>query len=318
MKLMTLDEMIFYKKISGLSYMDIAERSGVPLSTVQKVFSKATAIPRNKTLLSLSKAFDEFQGERLYLCDPAYEAKLKGIPYERKEPEHHQSVKYTTDDIDESTYSMVNDGVYEGISSGSSNAVDLSSYENKTINDYLALPNDVRVELIDGVFYDMASPSYLHQKISFELAYLMEEYIRSNKGKCSVSYAPTDVQLDKDDKTMVQPDVLVTCDRKKITYARVVGAPDLIIEVLSDSNWYHDVFRKKNKYESSGVREYWIVMPKQRKIMVYFFEKSSNPTEYSFNDIIPVNIWDGKCRIDFKEISERLDYLLNAAEQNNA
>ena len=176
----------------------------------------------------------------------------------------------------------------------------------------------MRVELIDGVFYDMASPSYLHQKISFELAYLLEEYIRSNKGKCSVSYAPTDVQLDKDDKTMVQPDVLVTCDRKKITYARVVGAPDLIIEVLSDSNWYHDVFRKKNKYESSGVREYWIVMPKQRKIMVYFFEKSSNPTEYSFNDIIPVNIWDGKCLINFKEISERLDYLLNAAEQNNA
>ena len=117
---------------------------------------------------------------------------------------------------------------------------------------------------------------------------------------------------------MVQPDVLVTCDRKKITYARVVGAPDLIIEVLSDSNGYHDVFRKKNKYESSGVREYWIVMPKQRKIMVYFFEKSSNPTEYSFNDIIPVNIWDGKCLINFKEISERLDYLLNAAEQNNA
>ena len=279
MKLMTLDEMIFYKKISGLSYMDIAERSGVPLSTVQKVFSKTTSIPRNKTLLALAKAFDEFHGERLYLCDPAYEAKLKGT-------------------------------TYEGVSSGGSNAIDLSSYENKTIDDYLALPNDVRVELIDGVFYDMAAPSYLHQKISLEIAFQLENYIRSNKGKCSVAIAPTDVQLDKDDKTMVQPDVLVTCDRDKITYARVVGAPDLIVEVLSEAYWFNDTVIKYNKYGDAGVREYWIVMPKQRKVIVYFFEKSSDHTEYSFNDSIPVNIWDGKCVIDFKGICERLDYLL--------
>lgn len=278
MKLMTLDEMIFYKKISGLSYMDIAERSGVPLSTVQKVFCRATSTPRNKTLLALGNAFEEFQRERLYLCDPAYEAEIK-----------------------------------KGILSGGTNAIDLSSYENKSIDDYLALPNDVRVELIDGVFYDMAAPSYLHNQIAIQIWKALDDYIYKNNGKCSASIAPTDVQLDKDDKTMVQPDVLVTCDRDKITYARVVGAPDLIIEVLSESNWYHDVYRKKSKYESSGVREYWIVMPKQSKIIVYFFKKSSKPIEYTFDDIIPVNIWDGKCTIDFKVISERLDYLFKTA-----
>lgn len=290
MKLMTLDEMIFYKKISGLSYMDIAERSGVPLSTVQKVFCRATSTPRNKTLLALGNAFEEFQSERLYLCDPAYEAEIKGKTYKKKDLEH-----------------------YEGILSGGTNAIDLSSYENKSIDDYLALPNDVRVELIDGVFYDMAAPSYLHNQIAIQIWKALDDYIYKNNGKCSASIAPTDVQLDKDDKTMVQPDVLVTCDRDKITYARVVGAPDLIIEVLSESNWYHDVYRKKSKYESSGVREYWIVMPKQSKIIVYFFKKSSKPIEYTFNDIIPVNIWDGKCTIDFKVISERLDYLFKIA-----
>ncbi|MBQ6026648.1 MAG: Uma2 family endonuclease [Lachnospiraceae bacterium] len=287
---MTLDEMIFYKKISGLSYMDIAERSGVPLSTVQKVFCRATSTPRNKTLLALGNAFEEFQSERLYLCDPAYEAEIKGKTYKKKDLEH-----------------------YEGILSGGTNAIDLSSYENKSIDDYLALPNDVRVELIDGVFYDMAAPSYLHNQIAIQIWKALDDYIYKNNGKCSASIAPTDVQLDKDDKTMVQPDVLVTCDRDKITYARVVGAPDLIIEVLSESNWYHDVYRKKSKYESSGVREYWIVMPKQSKIIVYFFKKSSKPIEYTFNDIIPVNIWDGKCTIDFKVISERLDYLFKTA-----
>lgn len=290
MKLMTLDEMIFYKKISGLSYMDIAERSGVPLSTVQKVFCRATSTPRNKTLLALGNAFEEFQSERLYLCDPAYEAEIKGKTYKKKDLEH-----------------------YEGILSGGTNAINLSSYENKSIDDYLALPNDVRVELIDGVFYDMAAPSYLHNQIAIQIWKALDDYIYKNNGKCSASIAPTDVQLDKDDKTMVQPDVLVTCDRDKITYARVVGAPDLIIEVLSESNWYHDVYRKKSKYESSGVREYWIVMPKQSKIIVYFFKKFSKPIEYTFNDIIPVNIWDGKCTIDFKVISERLDYLFKTA-----
>ena len=310
MKLMTLDEMIFYKKISGLSYMDIAERSGVPLSTVQKVFCKATSIPRNKTLLALAKAFDEFQGERLYLCDSAYEAKLKGITYEKKESDYYPSVKYTTDDIDESTCSVVNDGTYEDISSGGSNAVDLSSYENKTVDDYLALPNDVRVELIDGVFYDMAAPSYLHNQLSSYIWKALDDYIYKNNGKCSATIAPTDVQLDKDDKTMVQPDVLVTCDRDKITKERVVGAPDFVVEVLSESNWYHDVFRKQIKYRKSGVREYWIVIPQKKAIRVYFYEQSSKPIEYTFNDIIPVNIWKGKCKINFKEIVKRLDYLM--------
>ena len=308
MKLMTLDEMIFYKKISGLSCIDIAERSGVPLSTVQKVFSKVTSTPRNKTLLALGNAFEEFQSERLYLCDPAYEAKLKGIPYEPQKIETDHSVKYTTED--ENDISTVNEGIYDGVTSGGSNALDLSSYGNKTIDDYLALPNDVRVELIDGVFYDMASPNYLHQQISLQIVKALDDYIYKNKGKCSASIAPTDVQLDKDNKTMVQPDVLVTCDRDKITYARVVGAPDLVVEVLSESNWFHDVYRKRIKYERAGVREYWIVMPKQRSVMVYFFEKSSDHIEYSFNDTIPVNIWDGKCSIDFKEICDRLDYLL--------
>lgn len=280
MNLMTFEEMAFYKKISGLSCIEISRKSGVPLSTVQKVFSKITATPRNNTLIKLRKAFEEFQKDRMFLCDPVYEAQLK------------KSI----------SGQMITNG---------SNAMEISSYKDKTIDDYLALPNDARVELIDGVFYDMAAPNYLHQQIAFELAWLLKEYVRINKGKCSVSIAPTDVQLDKDDKTMIQPDVLITCDRSKITFPRIVGAPDFIAEILSESNWYNDVFRKREKYESAGVREYWIVMPKEKKILVYFFEKTIKPVEYSFDSVVPVNIWDGKCKINFKDIYEQLAYLMN-------
>jgi len=313
MQHMTLNEMLIYKKLAGLSCIEISEKSGVPLSTVQKVFSRTTSVPRHKTLTELSKAFEEYAKDRLFVCDPAYEAQiLKSIGNKKSQGSKGNGITdSSTDNLENIPVSHVEDVMTEYIASGSSNALDLSLYKEKTINDYLSLPNDVRVELIDGVFYDMAAPSYLHQQISAFIWRILQNHIDSNKGKCSAALSPIDVQLDSDNKTMVQPDVMVICDRSKITGPRVVGAPDFIIEVVSDSNMYHDVFRKKLKYQNAGVREYWMVFPKEKEIQVFFFEKSYKPIGYTFNDSIPVNIWDGKCCVNFKEISEALAYLMN-------
>ena len=183
-------------------------------------------------------------------------------------------------------------------------------YSNKTLKDYLALPEGIRVELIDGVFYDMASPTSIHQRIGGEIFTQLSNYIDSNKGKCIPFAAPMDVQLDCDDKTIVEPDVFVVCDRNKITTPRIVGAPDFIVEVLSPSNWYHDTQRKLWKYKQAGVREYWIVMPNLLKILVYDFKKSDIPTEYGFKDEISVGIWDGKCKVDFKKVYDKISFML--------
>ena len=262
MELITLKEMLFYKHLSGLSCDEISKRSGVPLSTVQKVFSMTTSTPRNKTLLALGKAFEEFSKDKVFLADSAYE---------------------------KSFYNSV----------------------DKTIDDYLALPEGARVELIDGVFYDMAAPNYLHTQIASQIWKQLDDYIYSNKGKCSAAIAPTDVQLDRDNKTIVQPDLLVTCNKDKINPQGVFGAPDFVVEIISDSNWYNDVFRKRIKYQNAGVREYWIVYPNAKEVQVYFFEKSDKPTRYTFNDSVPVNIWDGKCKVDFKYICDRLSDYMN-------
>ncbi len=266
---MTVDEMIDLKKKYGFSYEQIAERAGMPLSTVQKVLGGITSSPRHSTLQCLSKAFVGVGGPKV--------------------------VRESTVNYGGTGGSSAHSGIYEG---------------NNTLADYLALPDDVRAELIDGVFYEMASPSFVHQKIGLSIFATLEQYVRVNEGKCEVMAAPLDVQLDCDDTTVVQPDVFVICDRSKITRAGVVGAPDLVVEVLSESRWYNDMVRKLRKYKNAGVREYWIVMPEKKTVLVYDFDNGGVPVTYTFEDKIPVNIWGGECGVDFEDIYERVAYIM--------
>ena len=247
---MNIQKMIEIKKDYGISNIMIAQMSGVPQGTVQKIFSGETKSPRYDTVQALSETFE----------------------------------KILAGEVQESASA-------------------------KTLEDYMALPEGTRIELIDGRFYDMAAPTTIHQKIGLELGHLFEGYIEANGGECVPFVAPTDVQLDCDDKTMVQPDVLVVCDRKKITRARIVGAPDLIVEVLSPSNAMVDLIIKLAKYKHAGVREYWTVFPDDKAVFVYDFTKTDEAVQYSFEDTIPVGIWDGKCKIDFKKIYKKMEFM---------
>ena len=316
---MTVDEMIAQKKECGYSYEYIAEKSGVPASTVQKVLSKKTSAPRYATLTALTKVFQSKP-----LDDPQTD------DWQEKESGKGESGAYPSGEkMEEKGFVCENENSYDtsiqrmsehtmidgtsaldnGTVTGRS-ALDSMTFTGKTIQDYLNLPEGVRVELIDGEFYDLAAPTPLHQRLSFLLGTAFELYIDANHGECMQFVAPLDVQLDCDEKTMVQPDVLVVCDRNKITKERLFGAPDVAVEILSPSTWYHDTVRKLLKYKKAGVREYWIVMPRQQKVLVYAFEKSDRPLEYTFADKVPVAIWEGKCRVDFQKIYEKVRFWL--------
>ena len=173
-----------------------------------------------------------------------------------------------------------------------------------TLEDYYNLPEGSGVELIDGVFYNLATPNTRHQLISGELSLRIRNHIAEKGGKCRVLDAPFTVQLSENDDKTVQPDISVICDMDKLKEKGCVGAPDWIIEIVSPSNPGHDYLTKLNLYRNAGVREYWIVEPAGETISVYRGDFAI-PEGYDFGDRIRSGILKD-LYIDFKEISAKL------------
>ena len=136
--------------------------------------------------------------------------------------------------------------------------------ESLTLEQYEALPEDLRVEVFDGVVYDMASPSQEHQTISMELSTVLNTYIRGKKGSCRVFHAPFDVKLSEQPLTIVQPDLMIVCDKDKLDGKRCNGAPDFIIEIVSPGNPADDYIRKLYYYKNAGVRDIGLSIPAAR------------------------------------------------------
>jgi Uma2 family endonuclease len=146
--------------------------------------------------------------------------------------------------------------------------------EHHTYADYCSWPDDVRYELIDGVAYAMGpAPVRRHQGILLELARQVANVLEGSP--CRPYIAPFDVRLPKADEsdndvdTVVQPDLVVICDRAKLDDKGCRGAPDWVVEVLSPSTAGHDQILKRALYQRVGVREYWLVHPVDRIVTVY-------------------------------------------------
>lgn len=236
------------------------------------------------TLLELRK-----QKETMGYSDELI-AVLSGIPLETVKTVFQNTEKHMIQE-DKTPYNMKQQGEY-------------------TLEDYYRISEEIRVELIDGVIYDMSSaPALIHQAIVSDILYALKTYIDKKQGKCRVFTSPVDVQLDCDDKTMLQPDVIVVCDRDKFKKQCIYGAPDLVVEVLSPHTKKKDMTIKLEKYRKAGIKEYWMIDPMQHKILIHCFEKSEMPIVCGFDSKISVGLFGGECMVDFEKIYKDIAFL---------
>lgn len=179
---------------------------------------------------------------------------------------------------------------------------DISLLDNNktyTYSNYLTWQFKERIELIKGRLFKMTpAPARKHQGISLELASQFRNYLR--KKKCKVYTAPFDVRFpngenDEETYTVVQPDICVICDVSKLDDKGCVGAPDLIIEILSPSTAEKDAKIKFQLYEEHGVKEYWMVEPDYNLVEVFILDENRKYQfrgKYSKSDKVKVGIFN--------------------------
>jgi len=148
--------------------------------------------------------------------------------------------------------------------------------EKYTYSDFLNWEGEEQWELIEGTPYAMATPTRRHQEISMRLSRWMGNFLEGKS--CRIYAAPFAVRLEaeKDDDTVVQPDIAVICDLEKLDDKGCNGAPDIIMEILSPSTARVDQIIKLNKYIEAGVPEYWIIDPLTNSVLVYISQEGKS------------------------------------------
>ena len=183
----------------------------------------------------------------------------------------------------------------------------LPKEESFVVEDIYSLPDGVRAELIDGQIYYMSPPGRIHQQISMKLSQIIANYIDAQNGSCQIYAAPFAVFLNEDDKNYVEPDISVICDPNKLNERGCNGAPDWIIEIVSPGSRRMDYTTKFIKYQTAGVKEYWIVDPMKQRVIVWNLKQPAEQPEpeimemYTFHDTIKVGIYED-LYIDFSEL----------------
>ena len=174
-----------------------------------------------------------------------------------------------------------------------------------TYAEYLTWADDKLRELLNGFIRMMSpAPKLKHAVISRKIAVPMVNFIDKNNGNCQVFYAPFDVRLPRNPDetandqicTVVQPDICVVCDNSKLDEDGCLGAPDMVVEILSLSSQRYDLNEKFNLYEAAGVKEYWVVSPKEKGINVFILQENGKydaGTVYEGNVHVPVQTLEG-------------------------
>lgn len=187
-----------------------------------------------------------------------------------------------------------------------------TEYGRYSYADYLTWKIEGMVEIIHGKVFKMAAaPKRRHQEILLKIASHLYYFLRSQD--CKAFIAPFDVRLpahsskDTDIYTVVQPDICVVCDLNKLDDAGCIGAPDLIVEILSPGNNKKEIQNKYAVYEESGVKEYWIIHPEEQTLLVYMLRNGKyEPSKlFTLGDVVGSDCIQGFA-LDLDELFQNL------------
>lgn len=307
---MTISEMKEFKEKNEISYDILSKYSGVPASTIFKIFQGASGKPRKRTLdaleggiqrlkvsLSLKGSYGEWtkpdlntsmvsESARSYRTYPEYDySSAYGAGHTvKKDPQH----------------------LYINNPDGSHVWPNQGSY---TIEDLRHLPESLPVELIDGNIIEMEAPSFAHQKCAGFLYNKLSDAIEEAGEDCETFIAPIDVQLTENDSDIVEPDVGIVCDRSRITGHGIVGAPDFIAEILSPSTRRRDMTLKAWLYARAGVQLYWMIDPEKEQIIIHDFAHGDALSIHTFDETVDFCLHEKQLSIDFSRLKIQLGKL---------
>lgn len=301
---MEIQELKKRKKKLKITTADLACMAGLPVSTVSKIMTGETKNPSYITIERIDRAllheemirriqaYREAISRYYNSIQASDDIVLDYIEFEKKYREEHNlnnaPIPFAISMDDLKSANMESDV--------SGNTVKKNEIR-MTIGDLAKLGDDRFLELIDGNIIIGQAPNIKHQMLVQSIGKTIDKYIDDNNGKCRMFNVGINVQLDEDEYTLTIPDIVVLCDDSKLSDSAIIGAPDFIIEVVSESTRRIDYNLKMHKYMAAGVEEYWIVDPYKERVTVYIAGEPMLAYVYSFADQIPMGIYEGRLEI---------------------
>ncbi|MDD6195125.1 MAG: Uma2 family endonuclease [Lachnospiraceae bacterium] len=288
---MTVEELRKRKKRLKLTTQQLALLAELPLGTVSKILTGET---KNPSYLTIEKLEATIEKEEMLARVEAYQKAMHQYFLEHPEDEGNQKkfeeIYRKVNRLNDAPIPYAVPREEESAMYGSLALQD----QRITINELSKMGESRDLQLIDGhlVVSEMAGVS--HQRMVKRLGRSISDFVEKKQGTCEVFDVGVNVYLDEDEYTLVIPDIAVVCNPSQITERGVVGAPDWVIEVVSPSTRQNDYHKKLHKYMDAGVREYWIVDMDRRMVSVCINGEPMQVTIYSFDDEIPVHIYEGE------------------------
>lgn len=298
---MDVTELKERKKRLKLTSASLADLAGLPVSTVSKIMTGETKNPSYITVEKLDRALSH---EEMMHRIKAYREAL--FQYMKEHPENpvdqrEFEKKYRRDNHLSNV--PLPFAVPEGTKDTYGNLA-LRSHERVTTEILHEIGEDKMIELLDGHLIFNEAPSLSHQMLVQMLGKKIDGFIEEDHGKCRMFNVGVNVYPDEDEETLLIPDIAVLCDDARLFEGGIMGAPDWIIEVVSESTRHRDYNEKMHKYMCSGTREYWIIDPAGERVTTYISGEPMMASIYSFEDVIPVRIYEGALEIRMKEMTK--------------